>query len=75
MKYRIWYDHKSSEYSKTLWHAESLIRREALMTTCRKPTLYRFKTDDNKVLYYLSRRDVIKDKEGRYPFACISLDK
>ena len=71
MKYQVWYEHRNSEYAKTIWYAESLIRREALCTTCKKPTLYRFKTDDNKVLYYLSKRDLMKDKEGRNFFACL----
>lgn len=71
MKYQVWYEHRNSEYSKTIEYAESLIRREALCITCKKPKLYRFKTDDNKVLYYLSKRSMIKDKEGRNFFACL----
>lgn len=73
MKYQVWYEHRSNEYSKTLWHAESLVRREALITTCRKPRLYRHKTSEGNIMYYLTKRSLIKDVEGRNCFACIML--
>lgn len=68
MKYCIWYEHRNSQYAKTIPIAESLIRRELLEKTGRKPNLFRFKQDD-RILYYTSRKSMVNDREGRLAFA------
>lgn len=68
MKYCIWYDHRESQYTKTIPESESLIRREVLEITGKKPSLFRLKEDD-RILYYTSRKSMINDRDGRLAFA------
>jgi hypothetical protein len=86
-KYRVWYDHKTDVYFDRLtdcWHdircqdtrsKYGIVGGQLVRITRR---LYRRKSENgsyDSIDVYLSKRDMIHDRDGSHPFASIQVVK